>query len=485
MGNKVSRRKSSMPTPDLSAMKEVRSQEDMNDMPVKNYPVSAEYELGTTITVVEEAELRMGVHRETGERRALKILKKIDYNERELKSILLRYRIHFKIDHPSIIKLIEVFNDNKYLTSVTEFVEGGSLFDVIHQSKKYSEREAANIMRQLLEAVAYLHANRIVHRSLKLEGIMYNERTAKIKLVELDICAVFKPGKPMTSCRGAPFYMAPETIRESYDEKVDVWACGVILYTLITGRPPFSAINDEEVLVKISAGKYDLSAPEFDSFSPFAKDMTRQLLTFDPLARPSAADAARHAWFDQALSTDPIPLNPIRSAYVVREESQIAREVFKFFVENIVAASEKEALRGIFHEFNRSGTGFLTKHELRDAMRSEAPVLTTGDAEHVFTRMQQLGRPIDFGEFLTAVLYRKKLITESNIKRCYELLRRGKEEEEPVPVEDVRKLVFPHVDDAFWAHFLEVIGKAEGDSLSFYELRHMLKEFIPKVEKLG
>lgn len=469
-----------MATPDKGSSRDLTAQPDQpSATPLVEKSTSAleEYELGPVMSVSAEGELRVCTHLATGSHRVIKTMKKLDFEEREVKATLLRARIHSRLNHPHIVKIIEAFNTQKYLTLVYEFVDGGSLFDVLHQVKRYSEYEAARVMKQLLQVLAYLHESHIVHRDIKPENIMYNPKDGRITLISMHICVVQHPGKPLTSCRGTPSYMAPETIRECYDEKVDVWACGVVLYAMITGRLPFHAINDEEILVRVLKAKYELDTPEFDDVSPAAKQLVQVLLVADPAQRPSAAEAALHPWFEQPVSSKLMAVNPLKRVATTRRAQPVAHFVFKFFVENIVSASEKESLRGIFGEANVCASGALSKAELREALTHPGFRLSTSDAEHVFSLIEQMKRPITADEFVNAVLCRKKLITGTNIKRCFELLKRIKSSDS-LRLGDLRQMIFPECDDGVWEEVKGVACKEDGDEVDLYECRKMLRELV-------
>lgn len=478
MGNVNSARKSSTVFTSNKMLDDLysKSEKSSSSFAEKNVSITTQYELGPILSVSSEGELRMGINLENGKRYVMRVLKKIDFEEKEIRAHIIRNKLHLRLSHPNLVSIIDVFNDNKYLTTVYEWVEGGNLFDVIHQSQKYSEKEAANIIQQLLQVIGYLHSNNIVHRDIKPENIMYNAEICQIKLVSLSLCRVFEPGKMLTSCRGTPSYMAPETIAESYNEKVDVWACGIILYALITSRLPFNAINDEEILLSISSGKYELDAPEFSRFSPLAKELVQNLLTFDPAERPSALEAIQHPWFSAYLSDEFIPKPHVRRVKRFNQNWNIGKEIFKFFVREIVSANDKKAFEDIFARMEKDDPALLTKREFKEAVSAGETGLLTSDIERVLMRFHKLKKPMDIEEFLRAILYRKKLITEQNMKFCYKLLEEKKGKE--LTFKDLRELIFKDLSEQYWAEFLDYIKKEQDDLIPYSEFRHLLKEFI-------
>ena len=148
---------------------------------------------------------------------------------------------------------------------VTEYVGGGELFGEIEKKKMFSERIAADIMRQLLSAIIYCHKRNIAHRDLKLENILidqYNEDQIHIKVIDFGTAELFDSYTKFRNSVGTIYYLAPEVLMKCYDEKCDIWSCGVILYTLLSGSPPFNGSTPELIMEAISNISFN-----FDSIS--------------------------------------------------------------------------------------------------------------------------------------------------------------------------------------------------------------------------
>ena len=169
-----------------------------------------------------------------------------------------------KADHPNIIRLYEFYEDEKHYHLVTEYISGGELFDFIIKSKMFSEGIAANFLRQILSAVAYCHEHNIVHRDIKPENILLDKESpdATVKVIDFGTSAIYEETKQLTQKYGAAYYIAPEALRRDYNEKCDVWSCGVILYIFLCGRPPFSGRNDKEILLRVLQGHFTMPGPE-------------------------------------------------------------------------------------------------------------------------------------------------------------------------------------------------------------------------------
>lgn len=227
-------------------------------------------------------------------------IKRIQKDEEGVDIELLKREIYImkKVDHPNILKLFEVYEDDDYFFLVLELVEGLELFDKIVDRGNYSEKDAANIVRQILEAVKYLHEEGIVHRDLKPENLLSAGEGEKevVKVADFGFAKNFGEEKLVTSC-GSPGYVAPEVLTEdTYTNAVDMWSVGVIVYILLSGYPPFYDESPPKIFKKITEAKYDFDDPVWEEVSDLAKDLIKKLLVKNPEERLSAAKCLEHAW---------------------------------------------------------------------------------------------------------------------------------------------------------------------------------------------
>mmetsp|Transcript_25446 Transcript_25446/g.19193 ORF Transcript_25446/g.19193 Transcript_25446/m.19193 type:complete len:199 (-) Transcript_25446:283-879(-) len=192
--------------------------------------------------------------------------------------------------------MYEVFKDKKYMYIVTELVKGGELYDELLNNGRLVEKNAAVLMRELLMAVSYMHKRGVVHRDLKPENILLEENKdfGQIKVIDFGTAAILKEGQKLEDRIGTPYYIAPEVLDNQYDEKCDLWSCGVIAFQLLTGVKPFNATNDKDVLKQIIAGKIDFGEILWGGVAEEAKDFVQKLLQYDPNARMTALEALEH-----------------------------------------------------------------------------------------------------------------------------------------------------------------------------------------------
>nr|XP_046240671.1 caM kinase-like vesicle-associated protein [Scatophagus argus] len=217
------------------------------------------------------------------------------------------------VKHPNILQLVDVFETKKEYFLFLELATGREVFDWILDQGYYSERDTSNVVRQVLEAVAYLHSLRIVHRNLKLENLVYYNRLKHSKIVISDFhLAKLENGLIKDPC-GTPEYLAPEVVgRQRYGRPVDCWATGVIMYILLSGNPPFYDETDDDdyenhdknLFRKILAGDYEFDSPYWDDISDSAKSLVARLMEVDQDQRLTAQEAINHEWISGGAASD-------------------------------------------------------------------------------------------------------------------------------------------------------------------------------------
>jgi len=181
---------------------------------------------------------------------------------------------------------------------------GGELFDQIIAKGSYSEKDAANIIRQILKAISYMHSNGIAHRDLKPENLLVTgTNNDVIKISDFGLSKDFGQENLKTSC-GTPDYVAPEVLRgTTYDHSVDIWSVGVITYILLCGFPPFYGTTDQQIFNKILRAEYDYPSPDWDNISSEAKSFIDALLVLNPNDRPTAEQCLESPWIVTSAPT--------------------------------------------------------------------------------------------------------------------------------------------------------------------------------------
>lgn len=219
--------------------------------------------------------VKLVVHKELNEERAMKVLKK--KNIQIENDFINEISMLKSIDHPNVVRIFECFQDEFNFHIVTEFCREGDLIQYIIKEQGICEETAAYIMKQVLSAVSYCHEKNIVHRDLKAENILitsqHSDGKVDIKVIDFGISCKIDPKKTLTKASGSPLYMAPEVFKKKYNEKCDIWSCGVLLYLILSGTPPFIANSLEKLVQIIMKGQYSFAKPEWDHVSIVAKDL--------------------------------------------------------------------------------------------------------------------------------------------------------------------------------------------------------------------
>ncbi|XP_073990439.1 calcium/calmodulin-dependent protein kinase I isoform X4 [Rhodnius prolixus] len=203
-----------------------------------------------------------------------------------------------RLTHPNIVQLLETFEDKQKVYLIMELVTGGELFDRIVEKGSYTEKDASDLIRQVLEAVNYMHEQGVVHRDLKPENLLYYspDEDSKIMISDFGLSKMEDSGIMATAC-GTPGYVAPEVLAQKpYGKAVDVWSIGVISYILLCGYPPFYDENDANLFAQILKGEFEFDSPYWDDISDYAKDFIRQLMCVDVSKRFSCRQALQHPW---------------------------------------------------------------------------------------------------------------------------------------------------------------------------------------------
>jgi len=215
-----------------------------------------------------------------------------------------------KVNHPNVLSLKEIFETGKQITLVMELVNGGELFFKIVDRGCYSEKDASNIVRQIINGVKYLHSLGIAHRDLKPENLLCSGESdnMEIKIADFGLSKIFAGGQRLETSCGTPDYAAPEVLigETAYDKSVDLWSVGVITYVLLCGYPPFFANSQPGLFDKIIKASYDFPPAEWDYISDTAKDFVRNLLVLVPEKRLTAEECLIHPFLEGDSGSSPL-----------------------------------------------------------------------------------------------------------------------------------------------------------------------------------
>uniref|UniRef100_A0A8C5WL70 calcium/calmodulin-dependent protein kinase n=1 Tax=Leptobrachium leishanense TaxID=445787 RepID=A0A8C5WL70_9ANUR len=280
--------------------------------------------------------VRRCVKKSSNQEYAAKIINTKKLSARDHQKLEREARICRLLKHPNIVRLHESISEEGFHYLVFDLVTGGELFEDIVAREYYSEADASHCIHQILESVNHIHQHDIVHRDLKPENLLLASKCkgAAVKLADFGL-AIEVQGDQQAwfGFAGTPGYLSPEVLRKDpYGKPVDIWACGVILYILLVGYPPFWDEDQHKLYQQIKAGAYDFPSPEWDTVTPEAKNLINQMLTINPTKRITADQALKHPWVCQR-STVASMMHRQETVECLRKFN--ARRKLKFHVNNI------------------------------------------------------------------------------------------------------------------------------------------------------
>ena len=389
----------------------------------KTTPISKEYIMGKTLGKGAFGTVRLCVHKATKQTRACKILKKAN---QDMQALYEEVEILSKLSHPNIMQIYEVFNDKTNFYIVSEFCQGGELFDAISKKGSFSEHEAAKIMKQVLSAICYSHQNNIVHRDLKPENILLDDKGSDltIKIIDWGCAKSFKKNEKMTNADGTPYYIAPEVLEGNYDEKCDVWSCGVILYIMLCGYPPFNGETDDDILVAVKKGKFDFPKEEWSSVSKEAIELIKGMLTYEPNKRLSALECMSKNWFeknkDKNTSNKKMAKSVLGNMKKFKRGRKLEQATIGFIVNQLISKEERKELVKQFQEWDTNGDGVLSRDEIIEGYRKTYGAVDENEIDNMMMSIDLDGNGvIDYNEFLSCAFNRDKIMSKDNLELTF------------------------------------------------------------------
>ncbi|XP_037320267.1 calcium/calmodulin-dependent protein kinase type II subunit gamma-like isoform X3 [Pungitius pungitius] len=269
-------------------------------VPATSTRFTDEYQLYEELGKGAFSVVRRCVKKSSGQEYAAKIINTKKLSARDHQKLEREARICRLLKHPNIVRLHDSISEEGFHYLVFDLVTGGELFEDIVAREYYSEADASHCISQILESVNHIHQHDIVHRDLKPENLLLASKMkgAAVKLADFGL-AIEVQGDQQAwfGFAGTPGYLSPEVLRKDpYGKPVDIWACGVILYILLVGYPPFWDEDQHKLYQQIKAGAYDFPSPEWDTVTPEAKNLINQMLTINPAKRITAEQALKHPW---------------------------------------------------------------------------------------------------------------------------------------------------------------------------------------------
>jgi len=449
---------------------------------------NVDYKLGGVLGTGAFAQVRKVTNRKTKAVRAMKVVekKKVSTYE-EQRKFICEIQVLRQLDHPNILKLYEFYQDQKNYYIIIELCTGGELFDKIIEQGSLSEKEASYIMKQLLGAVVYAHNHNIVHRDLKPENILLDitsDGGYNIKVIDWGTAKSFDPTQKMTEKFGTPYYIAPEVLAKSYNEKCDIWSCGVILFILLSGYPPFPGKNDKEIMKNVLKGEYSLESEEWKYASEEAKDLIRRMLSYDPTKRLSAKEALEHKWFEKVLTKEKVNKELIqhnlRNLKNFRAEQKLQQATFTFIASQLASKEEKQQLMETFKTLDKNGDGTLSRQEILDGYRQ---IMDEEDAEAEVNRIMAMvdidkSGEIDYTEFIAATLDKKKMVSKERLEQAFNMF--DKDGNGSITADELKEVLggqLSNIDEGVWDEIVSEVDTNGDGQISLEEFTSMMLRY--------
>ena len=369
---------------------------------------------------------------------AIKMIEKVQENMIDDMEIKNEINILKTLSHPNIVKIYEFFDTALYYYLVTEYCKKGELFAYI--TNVYNERQLAVLFYQVFSGLCYLHEKKILHRDLKLENLMISEIEKDvvsgeeyfwIKIIDFGTAKIFEKNKTEKAVIGSSYYIAPEVLKQKYNEKCDTWSVGVILYMTLVGVAPFDGKTDDDIIKRIKIGKYNKTTERFVKHSEEVKDLVSKLLEKNIEKRLSAKEALNHPWFQKFggrnlfCNFKPEEIRPyIENLFHYKYNSKLQELVIAFLVHNLSNNDETLIILKMFRYFNISGNCKLTKLELTQGLYSYKDKEEVDEmVDVIFKRLDGDNNGyIEYEEFIRACIDKKTLMTKEKLKYAFRFL---------------------------------------------------------------
>ena len=464
--------------------------------------------------------------------RAMKIIPEENVVQGEGASLIDEIEILKNLEHPNIMKIYECFVDNNNYYIVSEYCDQGHLLSKLEKLERMDQIVVKFLMDQIFNAVAYLHSKNVLHGDIKLENILlikikkksgrrftsinqdFNENEEltedinknfgarktssksnnyikdmmnyEVKLIDFGCSKYFvkkktKKKKKLRGIIGTSIYCSPEVVDNLYDERSDEWSCGVLMYILLSGVPPFFGETEEEIFEKVKKCKYDFTPAPFKKVSKNCKDLIRRLLEPKKQYRIKANEALRHPFFTESFDpnsamTEDKDLNVLKNFInPVKYMSKFHEAVAVFVCVNYIPPEEENTLKTVFRYLDKDGKGIISKETMKEGLEEIGININDEELTKIFNEIDEDGSEfIEYQEFIRNTCDLKKLINEANLKNVFQVICGDKDF---MNGQDIKNFVFHDaiVQEETLKEYFDSFGMKFEDTIGFDEFYNMIK----------
>ena len=438
------------------------------------------------------ATVKLVRHNSTKMIRAMKIIKKKNNvsgtNDLE---ILNEIDILKQIDHPNVVKIFEFYNSKDAYYLITEYCEGGELFNIISQKKKLTEIQCAYIMYQVLSAIKYCHKMKIMHRDLKPENILIYKHDKEKDFYDVKICdfgtsQVFKKGEWQSQPCGSVYYVAPEVIHKKYNSKCDLWSCGVIMFMLLSNKAPFGGKTDREIIKNVLMGLYNKNF--LQNCSEITLDLIAKLLEKDYKVRINADLAMKHKFFTQFNIKN--LLNDIKDEGIINKlinnlknykcQSIIQETALAYLVHNYTELDDVVNACKLFNQIDVNGDGKITSEILYQGISKYVHHSTLKqDILEIFENLDRdHNNYIGYEEFIRAAVDKKIFLNDDVLTFAFKYLGNDTKE---ITYESISSIFSGYIKEDLEENLkkiLEEVDENKDGKITFEQFRTLMKNIL-------
>lgn len=429
---------------------------------------SSRYRVEATLNVSTFTTHLKATFLSTGQLRLIKVIHKTALQDpaRLQEADILR-----TLDHPNVLRLLEVLEDpiNYYLCS--EYTEGSALLTFISTRRRISEAHAAEVMYQVLSAVAYCHSKGVVHRDIRPEHIVVQTGVDRweLKIADFGCATMLDPRKQLTGVLGSTFFLAPEVIRGSYSEKCDLWSCGILMYLLLTGHYPYAGQSEKEVMQLLMTGRAEV---EITEVSNEARQLLSLLLLKNQKERISASEALQHYWISSRTTHSADLSQVLQRLKSFTAKSQLRDALLTYISARVTTDSNSTALTAAFRAIDKNGDGTISRSELQSA---SAQTLSEAEVKSLLSVLDSNkdGR-ISYLEFLRAAQDQRKTLSRRNLQQAFQSI--DQDQDGVLSIEELKQALPSLWSDAQWTGLVAQADRNRDGVIDLREFTTLLLE---------
>jgi calcium-dependent protein kinase len=427
------------------------------------------------------AQVMLCLHLPTHTQRAVKIIKKasICTSQQDSVFILKEFKILRELDHPNIVRCFEVFEDDNCCYISTEYCPAGDLFSEIIKLKKFQESQASEIIKQVLSALVYCHEKGVSHRDLKPENILLMEtnENLSIKLADFGNSIEFNNQSKLTGCFGSAYYIAPEVFENFYNESCDIWSVGIIMYVLLTGKPPYACKTNKELIETAQFCPFRLTQELAKNLSVDAISLIKEMVKVNTKQRISAKNALLHPWITKFMSDkssgSELILNNLKE---FNNHSKLKEAVNIFITSQISSYDDLKYYKSCFEAIDKNHDGRITKEEL---VTEYSKIMTVDEAQNIADDLLEKidsGKDgkIDYTEFLASCNERQKNISLEKLEIAFNMF--DTDRSGTITVDEIREALGNgnSDDDNLWSQIVKEADKNGDGVIDLTEFIHLM-----------